>query len=83
MLSLNVFDEIKENVFPSFSRVLERTEGRQRWHGILAAYTTAPFYFFSGTSQDAGVMLACIIFLSMLIVSTFGIAKIISIGKPE
>ncbi|MFA4989824.1 MAG: glycosyltransferase family 39 protein [Candidatus Omnitrophota bacterium] len=47
-----------------------------RWHGIFVGYLTAPFYLISGVSQDAGVMLNSSIFLTMLILSTYGLAKI-------
>ncbi|MFA5149720.1 MAG: glycosyltransferase family 39 protein [Candidatus Omnitrophota bacterium] len=49
-----------------------------RWHGIFAGYLTAPFYFISGVSQDMGVMINSSIFLTMLALSTYGLAKIIA-----
>ncbi|MDD5027125.1 MAG: glycosyltransferase family 39 protein [Candidatus Omnitrophica bacterium] len=49
-----------------------------RWHGIFAGYLTAPFYFISGVSQDAGVMINSSIFLTVLVLSTYGLAKIIA-----
>jgi 4-amino-4-deoxy-L-arabinose transferase-like glycosyltransferase len=74
LLSLSVFDEIKSNLIPLLPRVLDRLI-HYRWHGVLIAYLTAPFYFLTGISQDSGVLVNSAIFITILILSTYGIAK--------
>ncbi len=77
LFSLNVFNEMKQSIIPLPSRVFERGMMHNRWHGILVGYVTAPFYFITGMSQDMGVMINTTLFFIILILSTYGIGKII------
>lgn len=76
LFSLGVFKEIKENVIPFLSNVFDQNI-MSRWHGVFVGYLTAPFYFLFGDTQDAGVMISSTIFLTILVLSTFGIGKTI------
>lgn len=75
LFSLGVFNEIRNNLIPLVSNILDKVVSHHRWHGIFVGYITAPFYFIFGTSQDAGVMINNSIFLLILIFSTYGIGK--------
>ncbi|MFH1397294.1 MAG: glycosyltransferase family 39 protein, partial [Candidatus Omnitrophota bacterium] len=48
-----------------------------RWHGVLVGYLTAPFYFVFGLTQDSGVMANSSIFLTILVLSVFGVGKVL------
>jgi len=76
MFSLGVFEQIKQNLIPFLSEILNSVGVHHRWHGIFVEYITAPFYFIFGSSQDAAVMISSTIFLTLLIFSTYGIGKI-------
>jgi len=76
LFSLDIFNRIKDNLI-SF---IANAHFPARWHGIFAGYLTAPFYFLFGTSQDSGVMINSFTFLLILILSTYGIARVIA-GK--
>lgn len=74
LLSLKVFDVIKSFPIPLLPDVFNNFT-YHRWHGMLVSFITAPFYFIFGVSQDIGIILSNTIFLSILIVSTYGIGK--------
>lgn len=47
----------------------------QKWHGILVGFSTALFYFLFGSAQDTAIIINTAIFLPILVLSTYGIAK--------
>jgi len=71
--SLKAFELIKK--FSFFSLLFNLEQISPYWHGVFVSYITAPFYFIFGTSQDAGVMINAVIFLSILVFSTYGIGR--------
>lgn len=46
-----------------------------KWHGFLVGFTTAPLYFIFGQAQDTAVMISSVIFLTIAVLATYGIAK--------
>ena len=46
-----------------------------KWHGLLVGFTTAPFYFIFGSAQDTAIMINSVIFFTILVLATYGIAK--------
>jgi 4-amino-4-deoxy-L-arabinose transferase-like glycosyltransferase len=47
----------------------------QKWHGILVGFSTAFLYFIFGNAQDTAIMINSTIFLTILVLSTYYIAK--------
>ncbi|MBU1928364.1 MAG: glycosyltransferase family 39 protein [Candidatus Omnitrophica bacterium] len=76
LLSLKVFDYLQQGFFPWLSDILGGVV-YFRWHGVLVGYLTAPFYFIFGLTQDSGVMISSSIFLTILVLSTFGVGKVL------
>jgi len=67
LFSLRALEGIKNNIIPILPY--------SRWHGLFTGYLTSPFYLFFGSSQDAGAMINSTIFLTILVLSTYGIGK--------
>lgn len=70
--SLKAYDFLKGIRYFKFS--LSSVEP-QKWHGILVGFSTAFLYFIFGNSQDTAIMINSAIFLTILVLSTYGIAK--------
>lgn len=69
--SLEIFDFLKG----IFHNIPLSSIEPMKWHGLLVGFTTAPFYFIFGSSQDTAVMINSIISLIILVLSTYGIGK--------
>ncbi|MCK9595147.1 MAG: glycosyltransferase family 39 protein [Candidatus Omnitrophica bacterium] len=75
--SLRVFDFLKSlSHFPHFSSL--STIAPPSWHGIFTGFIIAPFYLIFGPGQDAAVLINSTIFLTLLILSVYALAKKIS-----
>jgi len=74
LFSLRVFDFLRERIFPSLAEI-SNNYFAFRWHGILVGYLTAPFYFIFGLTQDSAVIISSSIFLSILVLSIYGVGK--------
>lgn len=72
ILSQRIFKALRSGIFPSLHYILNNFV-EHRWHGVLAGYVSAPFYFLFGSTQDSGVMINACIFFSILIFATYGI----------
>lgn len=70
--SLEAYDFLKG--IPHLKFPLSAVEP-QKWHGILVGFSTALLYFVFGKAQDAAIMINSAIFLTILVLSTYGIAK--------
>lgn len=46
-----------------------------RWHGVFVEYLVAPFFFIMCPDRDSAVIAQNIVFFSLLIYSTYGIAR--------
>ncbi len=77
LLSYKVFDSLKHHAFPWLSDVLSSLGSTYRWHGVFIQYLTAPFYLIFGATQDTGVLVNGTISLVVLILSIYGIGKIL------
>lgn len=47
----------------------------QNWHGILVGLSSAFLYFIFGSAQDTAIMINSAIFLTIIVLSIYGIAK--------
>jgi len=75
--SLKVFDFLGS--LPRFPHSLPlSTLEPLSWHGMFVGLITAPFYFIFGAGQDAAVMINSAIFLTLLILSVYSLAKKVS-----
>jgi len=70
--SLEAYDFLKG--IPNLKFPLSAVEP-QKWHGILVGFSTAFLYFIFGSAQDTAIMINSAIFLTILVLSTYGIAK--------
>lgn len=71
LISLRIF-ELYKSFSPNFlSKAILLTQ----YHPPFVYLITAPFYFIFGISQDVGVMINSAIFLAILILSIYGLAK--------
>ncbi|MDD4909380.1 MAG: glycosyltransferase family 39 protein [Candidatus Omnitrophica bacterium] len=71
MFSLRVFREYRHFSLASLGNIIEMTQR----HPPFVAIVTAPFYFISGISQDAGALVNSAVFLAVLLFSIYGIGK--------
>jgi len=76
LFSSKVFDLLKQHTFPWLTDIFNYNFSF-RWHGILVGYLTAPFYFISGLNQDSGVMVSSSIFFTILMLSIYGVGKVL------
>jgi len=76
LFSFRIFDLLSEHTFPYLSDI-SNNYFAFRWHGILVGYLTAPFYFILGLTQDSAVMASSSIFFTILILSLYGVGRVL------
>ncbi len=76
LFSFRVFDLLRQHAFPWLADI-SNDYFSFRWHGVFVGYLTAPFYFIFGSTQNSGVMVSSSIFLTILILSIYGVGKVL------
>ena len=76
LFSLRVFDSLRQHTFPWLADI-SNNYFAFRWHGILVGYLTAPFYFILGLTQDSAVTASSSIFFTILMLSIYGVGKVL------
>jgi 4-amino-4-deoxy-L-arabinose transferase-like glycosyltransferase len=74
LVSLKIFEEFRKPSPDIFSRCISLTQR----HPPLVMMATAPFYFVSGTSQHAGILINSSLFLAVLLFATYGIGRTVA-----